>query len=307
MLDELEAEPGTPTVRLGTQELPCQVRHRRSGLALVLVPPCSFTFGSPPDDGETDERPQRQLALRRPLWFGRGPVTVRQWRSFAASRPPVGPGCTGFLVDGAVEWRHDERATFEDPLPYLGPPPGDDHPVTQVSWHDAQDFCARHGMRLPTEPEFECVLRAGAATRYPWGDDPAGACGRGNWSDRSLRQRFDHWRVHGRLLDLPAFAHDDGYVFTSPVGTFPANAFGLSDVGGNVWEWCADAYVERAYEAADRDPHVPLFGEGRRVLRGASWDNGPRGARSARRYHENPTLRHANIGFRVVYDPEHDG
>jgi formylglycine-generating enzyme required for sulfatase activity len=304
MPDGVVVAPSTPTRRIGGVELPIAATHAASGLALTLVPPGRFVMGSPTGEGEDDERPQVEVALARPFLLGTFPVTIRDWRRLDAARATAGrDGVTGFETDGIVEWRRDARATWSDPLPFLGFRPTDDHPVTQVSWFDAQEFCGRLGLRLPTEAEFEWALRGGTPTRYWWGDDPDGARGRGNYSDRSLRTRFRHWRVDGKLLDLPSFEHDDGFVFTSPVGTFAANPFGLHDVGGNVWEWCQDDYDAAAHARRDRDGHVAFRGDGaRRVLRGASWDNGPRGARSARRYSEAPSLRLVNVGFRVALD-----
>jgi formylglycine-generating enzyme required for sulfatase activity len=301
---DLIVADGTPTRRLNGGPLPAAAVHSPSGLALTLIPPGRFVMGSPDGEGEADEHPSRLVELARPFFLGTHPVTIAEWERGGAPAVAGPDGVTGFETDGVVEWRHDERASWRDPLPHLRFRPKPDHPVTQVSWRDAQAFCRRFALRLPTEAEFEWALRGGTATRYFWGDDPAGARGRGNWSDRSMRARFRHWKVNGRLLDLPAFDHDDGFVFTSPVGAFPPNPFGLVDVGGNVWEWCEDVYDPVAYARLERDGHVACrTGGDRRVLRGASWDNGPRGARSARRYSEAPESRLVNVGFRVAFDP----
>lgn len=304
MLAELTVQPHTPTLQIDGTDLPVAGTHKASGLSLTLIPPGHFMMGSAEGEGDPDEHPQHEVELTRPLYLGTNPVTIGGWRRFAQATAPRGlEGVTGFEIDGVVEWRHDPRANWQDPLPFLDFQPSEDHPVTQISWFEAREYCKQLGLRLPTEAEFEWALRGGTGTSYWWGDDPAEANGRGSYSDRSMRARFRHWRVDGKLLDLPYFNHDDGHVFTSPVGSFLANPFGLYDIGGNVWEWCEDVYDPAAYDQRVRDGHTAQHNaNSRRVLRGASWDNGPFGARSARRYSAVPELRLVNVGFRVAYD-----
>jgi len=288
--------------------LPVCVTHRASGIRLTLIPAGVFAMGSPRDEGKDDEHPRHEVVIQRPFWLGTHPVTVGEWRRFVAARGAAHAstdesGVTGHETDGIVEWRTDPAATWRDPLPFLGFRPTDDHPVTMVNWFEARDFCARDGFRLPTEAEFEWALRGGTASRYWWGDAPGDAGGSGNYADRAMRLRFRHWKVGGQLLELPAFAHDDGFVFTSPVCTFAPNPFGLHDIGGNAWEWCEDVYDACAYAQGERDGHAPFRGPGdARVVRGASWDNGPRGARSASRYFAGAAQRLVNVGFRVARD-----
>lgn len=303
--DDLEPAFGAPLVRqAGGATLPEQVLHRPTGLRLVLVPAGRGMQGSQEGEGQPDERPRHEVVFGRPVYVGIAPITRAEWARLGDGLEVAGgEAFTMTEADGVADFHRDERASWRDPLPNLGFSPGDDHPVTMVSWYDAVAFCRRHGLRLPTEAEAEWAHRGGAATRYWWGDDPAGAAGRGNLCDRALRGRFRNFRVDGRLFDLPSFDHDDGFPFTSPVGTFAANPFGLFDVTGNVWEWCEDVYDAAAYARRSPDGHLPWVGPGpRRVLRGASWDNGPNGARCARRYSERAELRLVNVGFRVVRD-----
>jgi formylglycine-generating enzyme required for sulfatase activity len=158
---------------------------------------------------------------------------------------------------------------------------GDDLPVEQVSWEDCQQFLAKlkekagQGMicRLPTEAEWEYACRAGSRTEYCFGDDE-GALGEYAW-----------------------FNLNSG---THPVGQKKPNAWGLYDMHGNVWEWCADWYNERYYaNSPTDDPKGPDFGPVR-VLRGGSWDDFAGRVRSAYRSRPLPLGRYCSIGCRVV-------
>ena len=145
---------------------------------------------------------------------------------------------------------------------------------------------------LPTEAQWEYACRAGTKTAYPWGDNPDDGKGWANCADQSLKKKIpnqEHWAF---------FSWDDNFVFTSPVGSFKANAFGLYDMIGNAWEWCQDRYGDYEKGAAT-DPTGPDNGV-LRVLRGGSWLNGPWLCRSARRCRINPDCRIDYLGFRVV-------
>jgi formylglycine-generating enzyme required for sulfatase activity len=146
---------------------------------------------------------------------------------------------------------------------------------------------------LPTEAQWEYACRAGTTTAYPWGDNPDDGNGWANCADQSL---------NNKLLNISAgsafFSWDDGFVFTSPVGSFKANAFGLYDMTGNAWQWCQDWYGD--YEkAAVTDPtgvDAGIF----RVMRGGSWNVSPMICRSACRYWNDPGNEFDNGGFRVA-------
>jgi Sulfatase-modifying factor enzyme 1 len=147
---------------------------------------------------------------------------------------------------------------------------------------------------LPTEAEWEYACRAGATTRYWSGDDAETLAAVANVGDGMAKAKYPDWEtITGR----------DGYLFTAPVGKFRANAFGLYDMHGNVWEWCSDGYGEDYYkESPVDDPQDPSQSHLRQVARGGGWDNGPRSVRSAHRAASAPSNRHDDQGFRVARD-----
>ena len=160
-----------------------------------------------------------------------------------------------------------------------------DRPVINVSWNDAQQYIRwlnqQTGKRynLPTEAQWEYAARAGSNTRYSWGDE----IGRNKANCDGCGSQWDDKR-------------------TAPVGSFSANAFGLFDMHGNVWEWCQDWYDSEYYQnSAKIDPQGPSTGEVR-VSRGGSWRNLPDYLYSSGRYYPfRPDYRDRILGFRVVH------
>lgn len=155
------------------------------------------------------------------------------------------------------------------------------HPVEQVTWDNCQAFAAAFSthtgqtLRLPTEAEWEYACRAGTTTNYSFGDD---------------KNLFANYGWH----------YGNAEFASHPIGQKLANAWGLYDMHGNVWEWCSDWFG--AYDAAPlTDPTGPATGTGR-VVRGGSWFNYDTDARSSSRYPLDPTLSNANIGLRLVME-----
>ena len=171
--------------------------------------------------------------------------------------------------------------------------------MVNVTWNDATAFCAwlskKEGKvyELPTEAEWEYACRAGTKTRFWCGDTDASLKGNANLADASLKGKMDADFVK----DWPFVSWDDDYPFTSPVGGFKANPWGLYDMGGNVWQWCADGH-DKYQEGYIKDPKGKES-VNNRVLRGGSWMEGSRNCRSASRLFL-PAYRLHCLGFRVV-------
>jgi formylglycine-generating enzyme required for sulfatase activity len=248
----------------------------------------------------TSEHPQHRVRITRPLYLGTYHVTRGQFRQFVAD--------TGYKTDAerqngppAGDWNPDKQKFEVGPRHCWWYPDfeqTDEHPVVYVSWNDAVAFCQWLGKkegktyRLPTEAEWEYACRAGTTTRYHSGDDPETLAQVGNVADATLKAKKPVWRF--------TIKASDGYAFTAPVGQFKPNSFGLYDMHGNAWQWCADWYGADYYAKSPLDdPTGPESGS-LRVLRGGAWDERQYNARSAKRARFAPDISDDYSGFRVA-------
>jgi formylglycine-generating enzyme required for sulfatase activity len=220
------------------------------GMTLVLVPPGRFEMG--PNGSKY------RVTLAKPFYIGATEVTLGQYRRF---KP-------GHRVEGAAD-------AFN----------ADDRPAAMVSWDDARAFCtwlssqpeeakAGRAYALPTEPRWEWAARAGTATARYFGETDKG------------QAKFS-WFNHTYTPNPKAEADGRG---RQPVGRLPANAWGLHDTLGNVWEWCGDRRTDEATGEA-RDP----------VMRGGSWRSGAFHCTAVAHDPGPPGMKADNIGFRVVF------
>jgi formylglycine-generating enzyme required for sulfatase activity len=306
--------PQTPPADVPREAVPKEIVNS-VGMKLLPIPAGRFTMGSPGDEeGRYDnEGPQHEVEITRPFYLGRYEVTRGQFRRFVED--------TGYSTDAERDgegggYDAEKRVFFDPKAGYSWRDPGfaqtDEHPVVNVSWNDAQAFCEwlsrKEGKtyRLPTEAEWEYGCRANTRTRFHSGDEAGGLRRVANIADLSLQAQWDYQGVQNRhfqrLLSewFEAVTWDDGYPFTAPVGRFQPNGFGLYDMHGNVWEWCADWYDKDYYnDSPARDPRGPSAGS-YRVARGGSILSVPRRCRAAIRGRYGPAYRNQIIGCRFV-------
>lgn len=187
-------------------------------------------------------------------------------------------------IDGA-DWAHPEG-------PGSSIAGREAHPVTHVSWNDAQAFATWVGGRLPTEAEWEHAARAGAADRrFPWGDD----------EPTDERIFCNIWQ--GRFPNLNTAI--DGFAGTAPVDAFAANPAGLYNMAGNVWEWCQDPFRTRSLSRVGRERDREAAAEQERVMKGGSYlchISYCYRYRIAARLGRNPNTSTGHVGFRVAFD-----
>ncbi len=229
-------------------------------LELVWIPPGDFMMGSPAgEENRDDDETQHRVTLTKGFWLGKYEVTQAQWRA----------------VMGNTIGQQRDKANKDWPLRGEGA----DYPIYYVSWDDCQAFIKRLNakgqgtFRLPTEAEWEYACRAGSTTAYCFGDSSS-TLGSYGWYNENSGSK------------------------THSVGGKSANAWGLHDMHGNVWEWCQDWHG--TYPSGSvTDPTGPSAGS-YRVARGGSWYFNPRYCRSAVRSWSAPGDRYDILGFRLA-------
>lgn len=251
--------------------------HTSPYVDMVLIPVGEFQMGS--NDGNMDEKPVHTVYVDA-FYMDKYEVTNAQYKKF---------------VDVNPEWQKDLIPRAYHDGNYLKhwnennyPAGKGNHPVVYVSWYAALAYAKWAGKRLPTEAEWEKAARGGlVGKRYPWGD-----------TIDSNRANFGPKKYNG----------------TTPVGTYPANRYGLYDMAGNVWEWCVDKYVQDFYASSPRrNPIAGTFSvsevvnnfrnvKRNRVLRGGSWFNYSQVSQVDSRLWNNPKGTYGYFGFRCVKD-----
>ncbi|NIM70628.1 MAG: SUMF1/EgtB/PvdO family nonheme iron enzyme [Xanthomonadales bacterium] len=274
-----------------------------SGPELVVIPAGSFMMGSPEEERgrAVHEGPRHRVTITQGFAIGRTEVTVAQFRAFAeATRYRTGAEKEGISVvfiarsgrlaeREGVNWRHG----------YAGRPADEGAPVLHLDWHDAQAYLlwlsrqTGQRYRLPSEAEFEYVLRAGSITAYWWGNGSPGQrvenlTGEGDRSD------------DGRQWTASFSGYEDGHWGPAPVASFAPNPLGVHDLAGNVSEWVTDCWHSTYIRAPDDGSAWDNPGCQRRTVRGGYWAAGPDQARSAARLSADSHLTGPRVGFRVV-------
>jgi formylglycine-generating enzyme required for sulfatase activity len=287
---------------------PREFRDCRDCPLMVAIPPGTFTMGAEaqeeergglPPDLRGRSAPPTRITLARGFAIGKFPVTRAEFLAFAqATRRAPGTTCWGLAPqpDGSGRWQERPRLTWT--APGFGQTPQD--PIVCVSWADAADYAEwlsrRTGRRyrLPSEAEWEYAARAGTTGPRTWSAEPAETCRHANVRDHSVA---DFYRAP---RDASFFPCSDGFVHTARVGAFPANAFGLHDMMGNVWQWTQDCW-NPTLQGQPRLGAARESGDCRtRAARGGSWSNDPRFLRVAYRSSGLATVRSSNTGFRLA-------
>ena len=253
---------------------------------MVVVPTGSFQMGG--NDVGDDAKPVHAISVRG-FASGRYPVTKAEFAVFVRAKnykteAEQGDGCYGWE---AGTWKKSTSFNWRN----VGFTQGEDHPVVCVTWNDAQAYAlwvsqsSGKTYRLLSESEREYSTRAGTQTAYSWAG-PAS----------------HEYANYGKAPCCgPQTQGRDRWEFTAPVGQFPANAFGLFDMHGNVWDWVQDWYHDN-YNAAPTDASAWEVGgeQKHRVRRGGSWFNDAPDLRSASRGKGTPSSRDCDVGFRVA-------
>lgn len=262
-------------------------------IPLAYIPPGTFQMGEAADRGLEEclellepfttaicqldwfalEEPQHNVTLDA-FWINTTEVTNAMYAQCVTDGACTPPPYTASHTRDS----YYREATYED------------YPVIYIDWHQAETYCEWAGGRLPTEAEWEYAARGGLAGQlYPWGDTFDGRLA--NFCDANCNFSWSN------------INYDDGFADTAPVGSYPANGFGLHDLAGNVWEWVADWYGPYSSSSttnptgADRSPA--------RLLRGGSLDSFGSDLRVAARFprYNGPVIESYDVGFRCVFMP----
>ncbi len=268
----------------------------RADDGMVLVPAGEFAMGNPAGgEGFDDERPQRRVYVGAFL-IDRHEVTNADYERFVhetGHRAPENNNPAATVWDGASAPK--EIAA---------------HPVVNVGWADAAEYCRWAGKRLPSEAEWEKAARGTDGRRYPWGNEwsPSLANSASYWAGRTIEFKTgDEWNAFWMTGEGARISKERGIkgeVLTLPVGSFPdgVSPYGLFDMAGNASEWVEDWYDPGYYaKAPASDPPGPAKGSVK-VMRGGSWLKPASSLRTGDRDYGTLQARPSGAGFRCAKD-----
>ena len=286
--------------RITETKLPWRVKDKFTGMEMLLVPPGKFMMGASPGDEialevekimaeelpqyKYSERPQHEVTITKAFYLGRNEVTQEQWMMVMGENPSLfqQSNATGiaevYLSKPFVDWT-DIKMTAEEAKARADSAAKavKFNPAEVISWDDCQKFCARTGMILPTEAQWEYACRAGV-DKATYGE-----------------------------LDQIAWNFDNANLTTHSVGQKSPNALGFYDMIGNVAEWCQDWYEGDYYKSCAEgvvDPTGPAQSElGARVLRGGGWYDSANYCRASNRYYDAPGNQNNVLGCRFARTP----
>ena len=284
------------------QEPPADLLAAELALTMLWIPPGRFWMGSPQTEPEhlDSESPQHLVQLQG-FFISQTPITQAQWREVAGWQELPGEFWMRHLKTEPSCFQTKSRQEDNDERLLEGESNTEQRPVEEVSWLDAMEFCSRLSRRtgrtytLPSEAQWEYACRAGTTTPFHFGD--------------TISSELANYDGNNAYAKGPK-----GFVRkqTTPVGMFPANAWGLQGMHGNVFEWCLDEWHE-SYEGApvdgqawidliDGEKSIEIIKS--KLYRGGSWFNFPMSCRSASRNHFKPDGVLSYVGFRVVCLPQ---
>jgi formylglycine-generating enzyme required for sulfatase activity len=279
------------------EDLPEAAPH----LTMLWIPPERFWMGSPLTEPERldSEGPQHLVQLQG-FFMSQTPITQGQWRAVAGSQERPGEQWGRELKLNPSRFQSKGEKVNNMARLLEGESDTDQRPLENVNWWEAMEFCHRvskltgRTYTLPSEAQWEYACRAGTTMPFHFGD--------------MISPELANYRGDVAYADGPKGIYREQ---TTPVGMFPANAWGLHDMHGNVWEWCLDEWND-SYEGAPTDGRAWVdAAEGEKskesakikLLRGGSWDFNPGSCRSAYRVRYRPVDADGNVGFRVVCLP----
>jgi formylglycine-generating enzyme required for sulfatase activity len=277
------------------------------GPEMVVVPTGRLQVNNPkyPQIRRPDESPVHDVSIPA-FGLGKTNVTRGEFAAFVhatgyktdAEKNTAVPGATD--AEGCFAYKSGKDFGWKAGTSWRVPgfEQDDAHPAVCLSWNDAVAYVewlkretGKH-YRLPTDAEMEYAIRAGSVTRYAWGSDVDQACQYGNVGDATQKAQFD----------FPSVSCSDGYLFTSPIAHFQANAFGLFDTVGDALTWTQDCFDGDTGAAMSNDSADTANSRCHRSLRGSSWATGPSKLQSSYRLRVPSAIRYFDTGLRVAQD-----